>query len=246
MRGFQKLDDLTEENLIFRLLKSESNPVERGYMKYFNNSTSDDTYDDETKSKINDIRLILSLGIGNRLGNIITKKYRKEIKEEHYEIERKQNLSDNEKEKIYYHLVKFANTLDKKEEYKHRDHDDEDYFVIKELENLFGDVDNDDFYNPVLDRSSFEKIMNIIKAKEIKRKKRSVKEYRYVILPHLVDLINGKKNTGNEWKIQINMGVNVISCNDTGEIRTFYVHSDNEEIRSGNETDETITKFLKS
>ena len=172
LRGFQKLDDLTEENLIFRLLKSESNPVERGYMKYFNNSTSDDTYDDETKSKINDIRLILSLGIGNRLGNIITKKYRKEIKEEHYEIERKQNLSDNEKEKIYYHLVKFANTLDKKEEYKHRDHDDEDYFVIKELENLFGDVDNDDFYNPVLDRSSFKKIMNIIKAKEIKRKKK--------------------------------------------------------------------------
>ena len=44
-------------------------------MKYFNNSTSDDTYDDETKIKINDIRLILS-----RLGNIITKKYRKEIK----------------------------------------------------------------------------------------------------------------------------------------------------------------------
>ena len=42
------------------------------------------------------------------------------------------------------------------------------------------------------------------------------------------------------------MGVNVISSNDTGEIRTFYVHSDNEEIRSGNEIDETITKFLKS
>ena len=43
-------------------------------MKYLNNSTSDDTCDDEIKSKINDIRLILS-----RLGNIVTKKYRKEI-----------------------------------------------------------------------------------------------------------------------------------------------------------------------
>ena len=97
-------------------------------MKYFNNSTNDDTYDDEIKSKIN-IRLILS-----RLGNIVTKKYRKEIKKELYEIEKKQNLSDNEKEKIYDHLVKLANTLDKKEEYKRRDHDDEDYFGIKELE----------------------------------------------------------------------------------------------------------------
>ena len=42
------------------------------------------------------------------------------------------------------------------------------------------------------------------------------------------------------------MGVNFISSNDTGEIRTFYVNSDNEEIRSGNETDEIITKLLKS
>ena len=128
MRKFKKLDDLTKKDLIFRLLKSESNPVERSYMKYFNNSTSDDTYDDEIKSKINDIRLILS-----RLGNIVTKKYRKEIKKELYEIEKKQNLSDNEKEKIYDHLVKLANTLDKKEEYKHSDHDDLDYFGIKEL-----------------------------------------------------------------------------------------------------------------
>ena len=78
-------------------------------MKYFNNSTSNDTYDDEIKSKINDIRLILS-----KLRNIVTKKYRKENKRELYEIEKKQNLSNNEKEKIYDHLVKLANTLDKK------------------------------------------------------------------------------------------------------------------------------------
>ena len=90
MRGFKKLDDLTKEDLIFRLLKSESNPVERTYMKYFNNSTNDDNYDDEIKSKINDIRLILG-----RLRNIVDKKYRKEIKKELYEIEKKQNLSDN-------------------------------------------------------------------------------------------------------------------------------------------------------
>ena len=165
LRGFKNLDDLTKEDLIFRLLKSESNPVERSYMKYFNNSTSDDTYDDEIKSKINDIRLILS-----RLGNIVTKKYRKEIKKELYEIEKKQNLSDNEKEKIYDHLVKLANTLDKKEEYKHSDHDDLDYFGIKELENLFGDTDNGDYYKPVLIGSSFKIIINIMKPKEIKTK----------------------------------------------------------------------------
>ena len=160
LRGFKNHDDLTKEDLIFRLLKSESNPIERSYRKYFNNSTSND----EIKSKINDIRLILSW-----LGNIVTKKYRKEIKKELYETEKEQNLSDNEKEKIYDHLVKLANTLDK-EEYKHSDHDELDYFGIRELENLFGDTDNDDYYKPVLVRSSFKKIVNNTKAEEIKTK----------------------------------------------------------------------------
>ena len=150
-KEFKKYDNLTKEDLLISLLKSESNLVERNYMKYFSNSTSDDTYDDKIKRKINDIRIILS-----RLGNIVTKKYRKEIKKELYEIEKKQNLSDNEKEKIYDHLVKLANTLDKKEEHKHSDHDDLDYFGIRELENLFGDTDDDNYYKPVLVRSSFK------------------------------------------------------------------------------------------
>ena len=107
LRRIKNYDNLTKEDLIFSLLKSESNPAERNYMEYFNNSTND-----EIKSKINDIRLILS-----RLGNIVTKNDRKKIKKELYEIEKKQNLSDNEKEKIYDHLVKLVNTLDKKEEH---------------------------------------------------------------------------------------------------------------------------------
>ena len=146
MRRIKNYDNLTKEDLIFSLLKSESNPIERNYMKYFNNSTND-----AIKSKINDIRLILS-----RLGNIITKNDRKKIKKDLYEIEKRQNLSNNEKEKIYDDLVKLANTLDKKEEHKHCDCDDLDYFGIRELEKLFDDID-DNYYKPVLIRSSFER-----------------------------------------------------------------------------------------
>ena len=62
------------------------------------------------KSKINDIRSILS-----RLGNIVTKKYIKDVKKELYEIEKKQNLSGNEKKKkIYDGLVELARKFDKK------------------------------------------------------------------------------------------------------------------------------------
>ena len=70
-----------------------------------------------------------------------------------------------------------------------------------------------------------------------------------MIMSNLSDLINDHKNIrneSNEWKIQLNLSVNVISSNDTPEIRTFCVWSDNEEIRSGNETDGIIKRLLKS
>ena len=68
-------------------------------------------------------------------------------------------------------------------------------------------------------------------------------------MPYLSDLINDHKtirNNSNEWKIQINMHVNFISSNDTGETRIIFVWSDNEEIRSGNETDDIIKELFKS
>ena len=70
-----------------------------------------------------------------------------------------------------------------------------------------------------------------------------------MIMPYLSDLINdhkGIRTESNEWKIQLNMNVNFISSNDTGEIRTFCVWSDNGEIRSGNETNDIINRLLKS
>ena len=70
-----------------------------------------------------------------------------------------------------------------------------------------------------------------------------------MIMPYLSDLINEQKNNrdgSNEWEIQLKMDVNFISSNDTGEIRIFYVNSDNKEIRSGNETVEIINKLFES
>ena len=112
LRRIKNYDNLTKEHLIISLLKSESNPLECNYMKYFNNSTSENTYDDKIKGKINDIRIILS-----GLGNIVTKNDRKKFKKEFYEKEQRQNLLDNEKEQIYHHLVELVNGFDEKEEY---------------------------------------------------------------------------------------------------------------------------------
>ena len=70
-----------------------------------------------------------------------------------------------------------------------------------------------------------------------------------MIKPYLSDLVNENKaieNKFNEWKIQINVRVNFLSSNDTGEIRTIFVLSNNEEIRLGNETDGIVKRLISS
>ena len=107
------------------------------------------------------------------------------------------------------------------------------------MENLFDDVDNDDYYKPILVKSSFKENYKYYESRGDKDKKLSVKLYVYKIMPYLSDLINENKaieNNSNEWKIQIDMHVNFVSSDDNGENGTIFVWSDNEEIRLGNET----------
>ena len=123
----------------------------------------------------------------------------------------------------------------------------------QETENLFSNVDNDDdgndYYKPILVEISFKNNYKYYESRGDKDKKLSVKQYLYKIMPYLSDLINDHKtirNNSNEWKIQINMHVNFVSSNDTGEIRTIFVWSDNEEIRLGTETDDIIKGLINS
>ena len=53
-------------------------------------------------------------------------------------------------------------------------------------------------------------------------------------------------NNTNKWKIEINVHVNFVSSKVTGETRTIFVWSDDEEIRSGNVTDDTVKGRLNS
>ena len=185
----------------------------------------------------------------SRLGNIVTSNDRMKIKKELYEIEKKKNLSDNEKEKIYDRLVELVRTLDKKEKYKYHDRDDLDYHGIRDIENLFDNVNDNDYYKPILVKSSFKENYKYYESRGDKDKKLSIEQYLDVIKPYLSDLINDHKaieTSSNEWKIQINMHINFVSSNDTGEIRTVFVWSDNEEIRLGNETDDIVKRLISS
>ena len=62
-----------------------------------------------------------------------------------------------EKEEIYGHLVVLVRSLDKKEKYKCHNHDDLDYYGIRDIENIFDDNNNDngnDYYKTLLIKSS--------------------------------------------------------------------------------------------
>ena len=158
--------------------------------------------------KKSDTRMILS-----RLGNTIINNNRKKIKKELYEIENKKNLSDKEKEKNYDNLVELVNKLNKKEKYKYHDRDDLDYHGIRDIENLFDNVNDNDYYKPILVKSSFKNNYKYYESRGDKDKKLSVKQYLYKIMPYLSDLINDHKtneNNSNEWKIQINMHVDFL------------------------------------
>ena len=78
------------------------------------------------------------------------------LKKELYEIESKKNLSDEEKEKIDDNLLELVNKLNKKEKYRYHDRDDLDYHGIRDIENVFDNIDDDDYYKPILVKSYFK------------------------------------------------------------------------------------------
>ena len=107
--------EMSKEELIISLLKSKQSLAE------LCNNLDDD--------KISDIRRIL-----NRLRDILSKRYRKEIKKKLYEIENNQDLSEAKKEENDEYLRKFVRNLNNKEKYSPYDCDDFDYYGIRDIQ----------------------------------------------------------------------------------------------------------------
>ena len=213
MRRIKNRGKLKKEGLITSILKSEISNAERSYMKHFNTNvdnnttnvdTNDDTYDGKIRDKISDIRVMRS-----RLGDIVTNDDRVKIKKELYEIENKINLSGKEKEKIDDNLLEIVIKLNKKEKCRYHDRDDLDYHGISDIENLFDVDNNEDYYKPILVKSSFNESYKYYESRGDKDKKLSIERY-LDMKPYLSDLINENKSietSSNEWKIQINMHI---------------------------------------
>ena len=115
------------------------------------------------------------------------------------------------KERIYSYLIELENILDRKEEYKYSDYNDLDYFGIRDIKNLFDHINNDDYYKPILVKSSFKNSYEYYEIRGDKDKILSIKQYLYIVIPYLAELIN-KKKKNKEPKRSIKYG------------RKFYVY----------------------
>ena len=120
-----------------------------------------------------------------------------------------------------------------------------DYFGLRDIENLFDNIDDSDYYKPTLVKGSFNNNYEEYEIRGDRNKNLSVKQYFYMITPKLVELIDKKKNK-NEQKIQLSMGLNFMHTTDRDKNRTFYVKSDNVEIRIGSNTIDVITILFES
>ena len=95
----------------------------------------------------------------------------------------------------------------------HKDYDDINYTGKRNIKNLF--ISTDDYYEPVLVKSSFNGNYEYYDIRGDKGKKISARQYLYMVLPQLTKLINkGKKNNSNEQKVQLSIGINFTNIND--------------------------------
>ena len=134
IRKIKHYEDMNKEDLIISLLKSQESTAE---LFNYNND-----------NEISDIRRII-----NRLRDILPKKVRKEIKDKLYKIEHQINISEEEQEENGKYLRKIVRFLNNKEEFSLIDHDDIDYYGIRDIENLFH-VSEENYYKPIFVKSS--------------------------------------------------------------------------------------------
>ena len=127
---------------------------------------------------------------------------------------------------------------------KHYDYDDIEYKGIRDVKNLFDDID-EDYYKPIGIGNAFSSNYIEYQSNGDKDRILSVKEYLDMIRQYLRDIINNHK-TQNEWKIQLSLAINFVPSKNFKETLTMHTNSDNIDITVGYERDQIIEKLFNS
>ena len=114
---------MTREELIYTLLRSEKAPQESNYLTYLDNATDSDLHKRTKHARV----------LTAKLGNILTNKQRKTIRDELHKLESK-NLTRTERERAIAYLINLKRDLEKEQKYHSSAHHDQTYYGIKDIE----------------------------------------------------------------------------------------------------------------
>ena len=129
------------------------------------------------------------------------------------------------------------------------DYDDEEYRGIRDLEHLFGEVneDDEDYYKPERVRNAFKNDTGdynyIVYESRGSKYYESLEEYLSKIKPYLENMIRNYMSIG-EWKIQLAISVQFISSQNPEQFHIRHSNSENIEIMSGSDIDYSVNDLL--
>ena len=228
IRHIKNYKDMSKEDLLIDLLKSNQSHAE------LRKSEDNNTEIRETKKIFNEVR--------NNFSKEEIKKIRRKFRfkrgfdEYLKELEKKDSLTKKEKQekkhtkklqKAEEFLKDLKENLNKLKRHRYNIIDDIDYKGIKEIENLFNKINEEDYYEPIKTKYAFDDDDYIeYESRGDKDNNLSLAEYLNIIRLYLRDMIYNNK-THSEWKIQLIMLINFISSLDKYEFRIMHTKSDN-------------------
>ena len=133
----------------------------------------------------------------------IRKKFHEKEKLDKYfsEQEKKNETKQEEQEKKHYtkelkkveeFLRKLEEDINKLKKHQYRDNNDLDHKRVRQIENLFYEI-NKDYYKAIKTKDAFNNNYIEYERRGDKDNRLSVREYLYMIMPNLEDMINNHK-----------------------------------------------------
>ena len=178
-RHIKNYKDMSKEDLLIDLLKSNQSHIE------FRKSEDNNTEMEETKKIFNELR--------NNFSKEEIKKIRKKFSDREIIDKYLKELEEKDHKKTGEYLKKLKEDLNKLKRHRYNIIDNIDYKGIKEIENLFNKINEEDYYEPIKTKHAFDDDYIEYESRGDKNSNLSLVEYLNIIRPYLVDMIDNHK-----------------------------------------------------
>ena len=195
--------NLPKSEMLHALIRSE--PVV-GKEKYFIEGN------DEIINKVSEVTLLLL-----KTSSYLPKNKRSKIRKRLYEIENIKKPDRKLKSALLKELNSIISELKYKQKHMKSDYRDDNYANIDDIEYILGDIDYYD--RPILTSSMFNKGYQRYHIRGDETLSMPVKSYLDYVSPYLTMLID--ENKGEEQKIQVDIGFNMVHMDDKRRITHF-------------------------